>query len=274
MRLAFSSNAFRRNTIEETVEILAGIGYDGLEIMCDVPHAWPPDVTPEKLASLRRALTGHRMGISNLNAFMMCAVGDFHRPSWIEEDPAARKQRLDHTLACIRLARELGAATLSTEPGGPKDERPASDVLPLFRETIAPALAEADRAGVKVLVEPEPECTIETSRQFLDFQKTVPNRSFGLNCDIGHFYCVGEDPADVVRAMKGRIGHVHLEDIAADRKHHHLVPGDGAIDYRALFAALHETGYDGWITVELYPFQENPREIARRAYEHIRPYLG
>ena len=274
MKLAFSSNAFRKDPIEEVVAILAGLGYDGLEIMADVPHAWPPDMTPERTASLKRALAEHRMGISNVNAFMMCAVGDFHRPSWIEEDPALRKQRLDHTIACVRLAKDLGAATISTEPGGPKDGRPAEAVLPLFRETITPALREADAAGIKVLVEPEPDCTIETSRQFLEFSRTVPNPSFGLNCDIGHFYCVGEEPADVVRAMKGRVGHVHLEDIAADRKHHHLTPGDGAIDYGRLFDAFRETGYDGWITVELYPFQDNPRDTAARAIDFLKPYLG
>ena len=41
MKLAFSSNAFRAHSIEETIGILAGIGYDGVELMCDAPHAWP-----------------------------------------------------------------------------------------------------------------------------------------------------------------------------------------------------------------------------------------
>ena len=31
------------------------------------------------------------------------------------------------------------------------------------------------------------------------------------------------------------IGHVHLEDIAPDRTHKHLIPGHGAIDFIALF---------------------------------------
>jgi sugar phosphate isomerase/epimerase len=41
MKLAFSSNAFRNWSIEETVGILADLGYQGLELMADRPHAWP-----------------------------------------------------------------------------------------------------------------------------------------------------------------------------------------------------------------------------------------
>jgi len=40
------------------------------------------------------------------------------------------------------------------------------------------------------------------------------------------------------------------------------------------FAALKSIGYDGWVTIELYPFQQNSPEVARRAYEHIKPLVG
>ena len=91
MKLAFSSNAFRAFPIEEAISILARIGFDGIELMCDAPHAWPPDVTPARIDSIRRALQAGRLGLSNLNAFMMCAYrhpgtgreGTFHWPSWV-----------------------------------------------------------------------------------------------------------------------------------------------------------------------------------------------
>ena len=55
MKLAFSSNAFRNWSIEETVGILADLGYQGLELMADRPHAWPEDMTPARLESIRKA---------------------------------------------------------------------------------------------------------------------------------------------------------------------------------------------------------------------------
>ena len=55
----------------------------------------------------------------------------------------------------------------------------------------------------------------------------------GLNFDIGHAYCVGEDPQDWVGRMAPHTRHYHLEDIAATRMHQHLIPGRGAIDFAA-----------------------------------------
>jgi sugar phosphate isomerase/epimerase len=131
MKLAFSSNAFREYSLEDTIGILAGIGYEGLELMADRPHAWPEDMTPAKLDSIRRALEKHRMQVSNVNAFMMCAYkdpksgrsGTFHWPSWIDKDVDTREARIRHTVACVDVAAAVGAKTMSTEPGGPLEGR-------------------------------------------------------------------------------------------------------------------------------------------------------
>ena len=282
MKLAFSSNAFRAFPVEETVSILAGIGYDGMELMCDAPHAWPPDMTPSRLQSIRTALDRHRLGLSNLNAFMMCAYrhpgsgreGTFHWPSWVDPDAAVREARITHTLRCIEMAAALGAKTVSTEPGGPVENRPRPAVSRLFAEGLARAAARAAELGVTLLVEPEPGLLIERGREYEDFARdymTFPGA--GLNFDMGHFYCVGEDPAALIRGVGRRASHFHLEDIAADRVHFHLPPGEGAMDFPAVFAALRDIGYAGWVTIELYPFQKNAPEVAKRAFDRIRPLL-
>lgn len=272
MKLAFSSNAFRNFTLERTAEILGEIGYDGLEVMCDVPHAWPADMTPERVDSVRAAVRRSGLEISNCNAFMMCAVEDFHHPSWIEPDPAYRRLRVEHTIAALELAAELGARTVSTEPGGRLPEGWTRErALEVFKEGLLEAASAAERLGVRLLVEPEPGMIIERSSEFETFMRGVDSGAVGLNFDLGHFFCVGEDPAQLIRRFGRRIEHVHLEDIAANREHYHLPPGRGAIDFRAVASALAESGYDGWVTIELYPFQEDPEAVAREAYGKIRP---
>ena len=67
--------------------------------------------------------------------------------------------------------------------------------------------------------------------------------------------------------------HYHFEDIAATRVHQHLIPGHGAIDFAATLAAIKPTGYDGWLTVELYPYQDRPDESALAAREFLAPLL-
>ena len=41
MRLAFSTNAYLRYPFDEAAERIAALGYEGLELLADVPHAWP-----------------------------------------------------------------------------------------------------------------------------------------------------------------------------------------------------------------------------------------
>ena len=65
------------------------------------------------------------------------------------------------------------------------------------------------------------------------------------------------------------IRHVHLEDIAATRKHHHLVPGEGVIDFHATLKALKDVGYADWVTIELYTYHEDPDGAAKTARERV-----
>jgi sugar phosphate isomerase/epimerase len=94
-----------------------------------------------------------------------------------------------------------------------------------------------------------------------------------LNFDIGHFYCVGDDPAATVPKMARYTRHYHLEDIAATRVHHHLVPGEGAINFAATLGAIKASGYNGWVTIELYPYADDPDAAARTALARIKHIL-
>lgn len=269
MNIAFSSNAFRQYSLVETIDILAGIDYRGIEIMCDVPHAYPPDLKKESVADIKKHLKEKNLKISNLNAFMMMAIGDFHHPSWIEQDKAERELRINHTIDCIRLAEELGAETISTEPGGPLNGMDRREALTLFIDGINRVVEVAGPAGVKILVEPEPDLLIQTSAEFKEFIDQVDTEHIAMNCDLGHFFCVGEDPCRVLEEFKDVISHIHIEDIAASREHVHVELGKGAMDFNAIFRTLNDINYQGWITVELYPYQENPAKTAADALDYL-----
>jgi sugar phosphate isomerase/epimerase len=279
MKLAFSTNAYLKFSFAEAVRRLAGIGYAGVEIMADVPHAWPACLLEEQKQSIRDALAANRLQISNVNAFMMNAISDprqrYWHPSWIEPDRHYRQIRIDHTLRSLTLARELGGSCITTEPGGPVEPGGSwSAALRLFVEGIKPVADHAEKEGVLLLVEPEPGLLIEKAEQFQEFMQHIGSPAVGLNFDIGHFYCVGDDPPATVRRLAHYIRHVHLEDIAATRVHHHLIPGEGAIDFRATLAALREIGYGGWITVELYPYVDDPDNTARTALQRVRAIVA
>ena len=274
MKLAFSTNAFKRISLEEAIAVIARTGYGGVEIMADVPHAWPPHMPDERVAGLVKTIADYRLCVSNINAFTLFALGDTYHPSWIEKDPHRRKMRIDHTLACIRLAAKLGARTMSLEPGGPLSDMNRPEALAIYEDGLRQVLPAARQAGVMLLVEPEPGLLIQTSRQCVDFLQRIAHPNLKMNCDVGHFFCVDEDPAAVLRAQRQWIAHVHLEDIAPNRVHQHLIPGHGAIDFSALFTALDEIDYDGWVTVELYPYETTAEQAAREAFDYLHRFFS
>jgi sugar phosphate isomerase/epimerase len=258
----------------EAVRRIATIGYRGIEIMADVPHAWPACLLAEQKRAIRQALDEHQLAISNVNAFMMNAISDarqrYWHPSWIEPDGHYRQIRIDHTRRSLSLARELGALSITTEPGGPVEPGASwSAALQLFVEGIKPVAEHAEAEGVLLLIEPEPGLLIETADQFLELMQHIDSPAIGLNFDIGHAYCVGDDPAATIRRLAPYIRHFHLEDIAATRVHHHLIPGDGAINFASVFQAIGEIEYHGWITIELYPYVDDPDNAARTARERV-----
>ena len=276
MKLAFSTNAFKKYSLEESIRAIANIGYEGVEILADVPHAYPPVFGKDRIQSTRDIISEYKIQISNLNAFTLYAIMGVYHPSWIENDAALRESRIQHTINCLKLARKIGSKNISTEPGGPinSDSLDLSQLKKLFLNGLTRTAAIAEKERIKILIEPEPNLLLENSEQFLDFVKNINSHYIRLNFDIGHFYCVREDPAELVHTLADYIEHFHLADIATDRVHNHLIPGKGSIDFRSVFKAIKEIGYEGFVTVELYPYQDNPVYAATVAYQYLNEILN
>ena len=273
MKLAFSSNAFKKSSLEEALDVIAHVGYSGLEIMADIPHAYPPHMPHQRIADLKAKIDEYRMAVSNVNAFTLFALGDTYHPTWIESDPVKREQRIEHTANCIALAKDLGAKTISLQPGGPLVNMDTPAALQIYQQGLERLLDIAKQADVVLLVEPEPGLLIQTSGECVDFLKRVNHPNLKMNCDLGHCYCVGENPARVILDHSAWIGHVHLEDIAANRVHQHLIPGRGAMNFTEIFSALKNTGWHGWITVELYPYETTAQQAARESFDFLQKFI-
>jgi sugar phosphate isomerase/epimerase len=272
--LAYSSNAYRRTDLPSAIARVAALGYPGIELMADAPHLWPPETTSRIIDETRRRLGQSGLTVSNVNAFMMNKIGDarnpYWYPSWIEPSRAYRRVRIEHTLAALEMARALMAPNITTEPGGPIEPGAGyKSAFNLFVEELKPVVERAEKLEVRLLVEPEPGLLIERFEQYLELAERIDSPFLGLNFDIGHAYCAGQEPWDWIEPMAPHTRHYHIEDIAASRVHQHLVPGDGAIDFAATLSAIARTGYRGWLTVELYPYLDDPDDAGRRALEHL-----
>lgn len=271
MKFGFSANAFREYGPIETIEIVADMGYDGIELLFDQPHLYPPEASEDDIDRVRETLRDNDIEISNCNAFMLTAIEGFHHPSYIEADPEYRKQRIDYTKAALRTAAALDHNYISIEPGGPvPEEKSRKWALDTFVESLEEVLPVAEECGVDLHVEPEPDLLIETSAEFLAFAERIDHPRIRCNFDAGHLFCVGEDPTEAFEALSSYADHIHLEDIPADRTHEHTQLGDGAMDIDGFLTALDSRGYDGFVTVELYPYEETAAETAREAMAYLK----
>ncbi len=254
--------------------MVSELGFEGIEIMADIPHLYPPQITDNLLTDIKKELEKHKLVVSNINSFTLCAVGDMHHPSWIEKDSTKRNIRIKHTIDCINLANKLNCPSISIQPGGKLEDMEETFAMELFVEGLNQVMDFARKKNVKILVEPEPDLLLENSEEFQRFIQKVDTSVIGLNFDIGHFFCAGEDPAYLIKVLRKHIGHFHIEDIAASRIHNHLIPGLGAIDLKSVLKAINETGYDGFISVELYPYQDNPASAGAQAIRYLKEIAG
>lgn len=271
MVFGYSTNAFVKFSLTDAVDKIAALGFRGIEIMCDRPHLYPPEYDETALIDLGNVVRKAGLKITNLNGFTLFAVGNTHLPSWIEADDSRRRIRIRHTLDCIRVAVALGCPHVSVPPGGPLAGMGREDAVSLFYKGLEEMIPEAERCGVRLLIEPEPDLLIENSAQMRSFMKEIQSPAIGVNFDIGHFFCVGEDPSAAFESLAQWVGHVHIEDIAASREHAHLIPGEGAVQFRDVFETMVRLGYQGDICLELYPYTDRPEAAGKESRTHLMP---
>ncbi len=271
MVFGYSTNAFKKFSLYEAIEKIARIGFKGVEIMGDRPHLYPPDFGESQMERLNEVIARNKIKVTNLNSFTLFAVGDTYLPSWIEPDKDRRDIRIRHTLDSLKIAKKFGCPNISIPPGGPLDGLARPEAMQLFHQGLAQVVSLAEELDVMILVEPEPDLMIETTAQFKEFIKDVQSKAIGLNFDIGHFFCVGEDPRRAFEELFQWVGHVHLEDIDPNREHNHLIAGRGAIEFKEIFASMAQLGYTGDISLELYTYQDMPGKAGQESLDFLRP---
>jgi sugar phosphate isomerase/epimerase len=92
---------------------------------------------------------------------------------------------------------------------------------------------------------------IETTSQAIALIKEVDSPNLRLNLDIGHVQCCEDNLLDSIAQAIPYTRHAHVEDIKG-KIHHHEIPGEGDIDFRSVFQTLKESGYQHYLSVELY----------------------
>ncbi|SEV85916.1 sugar phosphate isomerase/epimerase family protein [Natrinema salifodinae] len=281
VELAFSTNAYTEYELSEAVRRIADRGYAGAELLGDEPHAYFPAFGDADRRTLLDALADTGLAVSNINANTAMGYYDdappssFFEPSVIRADDAAREWRVDYTRRAIDLAETVDAPAVCLATGRPLPGTPPEVAREYLHESLSEILDYAEERDVEVGIEFEPELLIENTEEALDLIDELDRDSLGINLDVGHAAVYGEDVPESIRASAGSITGLHLEDIVGGRrgKHYHRIPGEGDLDFRGIFDALDDIGYDGFATLELYTYPDEPDRAAREAYAELEEYV-
>ncbi len=244
MKFAFSTNAFTRFGLIPAIQAIAESGFAGVEILADHPHAYPDSIDASLIRSISKALAQTGLDVSNINA--NCSFGywkdappePYFEPSLISPNARHREDRIRLIQRTLEFARELGARNISITSGRCLAGMPPEKAARQFAESIKPILDRAEQLDLLVGIECEPGLLIEYADELHDWLGHLNHPCLGANLDIGHSQVLGESIPESLHLLRGRIWNLHLEDIPG-RKHYHLIPGQGTLDWQALRCALH-----------------------------------
>lgn len=277
MLLSCSTNTFGLMPWERALDHIAGIGYQGVELLADRPHLFPP-VSAVRLRAVRRRVDRLGLRVVNINANTATGVYCERHPAWAGESlfgpslcdarQLVRKERVAHAIHSLELADRVGSPSICVTSGRAGTGCLPEEALKWLLESLRFMIKRAAAYGVRVGLEYEPGLLVESAQGTLQVIKQLNSPWLGLNFDMGHAVVCGENLPQVIGAFGTRIVHVHVEDIIG-RTHYHRIPGEGDINFTQVIRTLRQSGYRGALTVELYPYANRPIPAATRAFRYL-----
>ena len=248
-------------SIYEWIEISKVLELDGLEFYSNFA-----DLKDRKNWSrIRSAVEAEGMVIP-----MMCCSPDFTIP-----EKSLRQAEVEKEIGWIEMSAELGAKYCRVLSGQRRKNITRAEGLDYVVDSIEQCLPVAESYGITLILEnhykddfwTEPEFA-QMQDVFVELVNRIDSPWFGVNFDPSNAIAAGEEPLDLLEAVKHRVVTMHASDrylangtIEDLRKAEggsagyvsffkHGVIGKGLNDYDAIFSTLKSVGFDGWISIE------------------------
>jgi protein FrlC len=254
--------------LEDTIKRIAAIGYDGIEIGAASPHAYPDYITPERRRFIKSVLDDNGIALAS----MLPAPGGGPGFNVASPLPEERAGAIDQYKKVVKLCADWGGKTVLYVAGWQIFGTERAQAWAWTREALTEVSATARDHGVTIAVEPTSADSnlIDSADDAIMLMREVGQPNVKLMFDTYHALYRNEVSSDYVYRMGKDLHHVHLADV------NRLPPGSGKVDYVALIAALKEVGYDGYLTMEIgfNTRAVEPDDVARRAYDYIKPLVG
>jgi len=297
------------DTLEHLAGWAASMGYRGIQLptdkrLFDLDVAADSQAYCDDIAGM---LGGYGLAITELSTHLQGQLVAVHpaydelfdgfAPASLRGDPAARQQwAVSQLKAAARASRRLGLSAHATFSGAlawpylyPWPQRPAGLVEEAFAELARrwhPILDAFDEAGVDVCYELHPGEDLHDGVSFERFLNAVGgHRRANILYDPSHFLLQQLDYLQFIDIYHGRIKAFHVKDAEfrpdgrqgvyggygswLERAGRFRSPGDGQIDFPAIFSKLAQYDYAGWAVLEWECCLKHPEAGAREGAEFI-----
>ena len=224
---------------------------------------------------LQKQLKKHDLFVSNIDAssthgFWSDAPPEpFFEPSLISKSRELREWRIAYTKKALRLGKALDAKNVSVTSGRALHGVPPEKAKKLLIEGLERVLEFAEKIGQRISLQCEPALLIERTDELAELITKIRSPFLGANLDVGNAAANGEDPCTTIEKLKASIFNVQLADIRA-QKHYKRVPGDGDINFAAVFKKLKNVGYAGPLTWDLQSADDEPDEACVQTFKYTK----
>ena len=266
MPFAICNEVFQDWKIEDAMSFAAKAGYDAIEIAPFTLANSVNDVLPDRRRAIRES--AHRAGIaiSGIHWVLVKTEGlHVNHP-----DAAIRRRTANYFCDLVDFCRDLGGQFIIV--GSPK-QRNVLEGVSLAQawdwatETFRPAAERARDYGVTICFEPlAPVETnfINTAAESIRFVKQLDSPSFKIILDVKAMCSESKPIPQIIAESWPHFAYFHANDRNLKG------PGFGDVDFRPIAAALREVGYKGYVSVEVFNFEEGAETIARKSIDYLK----
>lgn len=250
--------------LEEVIQRLARIGYDGIEIGAASPHAYPDYLTPQRRKEIRSVLDDNGMALAS----MLPAPGGGPGFNVAAANPIERAAAVEQYKKVAELCAEWGGKTLLYVAGWQVFGTERKAAWAWSRQSLIEIADFCSPFGIQVVIEPTSSDSnlVDSCDDVITLMDEADRPNIKAMFDTFHTLYRNEVPTDYVHRLGTKLAHIHLADVNRD------APGSGVVDYRSLIEALRQNNFDGYLTMEIGFNRRSvePDDLARRAHDYIR----
>jgi len=196
------------------------------------------------------------------------------------KDEDTRKAALDYTFECIEIARKLDCGILNIWPGQDgydyslqsdfrKERRWLRDNL----HTLASSAPDIRFSLEYKPKEPRNFSFLARASDTLLMAKEIGLDNVGVTIDTGHSFVAGENVSEaavILQEYGGKLFHMHFNDNYNSWDDDMIVGSVHFPLYVELLFWLKETGYDGWYSMDQYPYREDGKAAIEASVKYLR----